>query len=593
MADVFVSYARPDEDAAKRVGAALRADGYRVWWDDDLPAHRPYGEVIEERLKSARAVVVLWSAEAAKSQWVRAEADAARSAGTLVQATLDRTIPPLPFNQIQCADLKDWNAGSDTQGWRKLAASVQALAERRGTTGAKEARQSARDLSVCVLPFQNMSGDAEQEYFSDGISEDITTDLSKISALEVIARNTAFTFKGQSVNVCDVAKKLGVTHVLEGSVRKAGGRVRITAQLIDGRSGGHLWAERYDRDLTDIFTIQDEISQSIVAALKLKLLPEEKKAIEQRGTTNVDAYELYLIARQTWVSGNQSDSRREESVIRLCDRVIDIEPKYGQAWALKALAQAALHFGYNRGTEDGLAAAERALELDPALAEAYSVKARVFAAQRRFAEAEEQIQTALRLNPDCWEANKEGALIYHWAHKFAESAQLFERALELVDDDRHSLGMLASTYRALADHEGLQRTAERYLKAAEAAVATDPGNSAAFGSGAEALVMLGDIKRAKEWIERAVLIEPDGLGMRYNFVCSLLNHSDELDLAFEHLDYVFARSVGAIIRRADIDPDLNRIRADPRFKKMYAEAMERIASLDEQNMEQSSTPAPA
>ena len=153
--------------------------------------------------------------------------------------------------------------------------------------------------------------------------------------------------------------------------------------------------------------------------------------------------------------------------------------------------------------------------------------------------------------------------------------------------------MLASTYRALADHEGLQRTAERYLKAAEAAVATDPGNSAAFGSGAEALVMLGDIKRAKEWIERAVLIEPDGLGMRYNFVCSLLNHSDELDLAFEHLDYVFARSVGAIIRRADIDPDLNRIRGDPRFKKMYAEAMERIASLDEQNMEQSSTPAPA
>ena len=116
-----------------------------------------------------------------------------------------------------------------------------------------------------MLPFQNMSGDAEQEYFSDGISEDITTDLSKVSALEVIARNTAFTFKGQSVNVCEVAQKLGVTHVLEGSVRKVGNRVRITAQLIDGRTGGHVWAERYDRDLTDIFTIQDEISKAIVA----------------------------------------------------------------------------------------------------------------------------------------------------------------------------------------------------------------------------------------------------------------------------------------------------------------------------------------
>src|SRR5213078_1049572 len=119
-----------------------------------------------------------------------------------------------------------------------------------------------RDVSICVLPFQNMSGDAEQEYFSDGISEDITTDLSKISALAVIARNTAFTFKGQSVDVCEVARKLGVTHVLEGSVRKAAGRVRINAQLIDGSTGDHVWAERYDRDLTDIFDLQDEISKA-------------------------------------------------------------------------------------------------------------------------------------------------------------------------------------------------------------------------------------------------------------------------------------------------------------------------------------------
>ena len=129
-----------------------------------------------------------------------------------------------------------------------------------------------------------MSGDSEQEYFSDGISEDITTDLSKISALGVVARNTAFTFKGRSVDVEEVARKLGVSHVLEGSVRKAGGRVRINAQLIDGATGEHVWAERYDRDLEDIFKIQDEISQAIIEALKVKLLPQEKKAIEKRGT---------------------------------------------------------------------------------------------------------------------------------------------------------------------------------------------------------------------------------------------------------------------------------------------------------------------
>ena len=298
MADVFVSYARADEDAAVRVADALRADGYQVWRDDELPAHRAYADVIEERLKSAKAVIVLWSAEAVKSQWVRAEADSARAAGTLVQARLDDSIPPLPFNQIQCADLSGWDGASDAAGWRKLKSSVAALAGAAPAAEAEKPRRRARQLCICVLPFQNMSGDAEQEYFSDGISEDITTDLSKISSLGVVARNTAFTLKGQSIDVADIAKKLGVSHVLEGSVRKAGGRVRINAQLIDGATGEHLWAERYDRDLEDIFAIQDEISKAIVDALKLRLLPEEKKAIEQRGTNSAQAYNLYLLARQ-------------------------------------------------------------------------------------------------------------------------------------------------------------------------------------------------------------------------------------------------------------------------------------------------------
>ena len=193
MSDVFVSYARPDERQAKRIGEALAADGYAVWRDDELPAHRAYAEVIEERLGSAAAVLVLWSADATKSQWVRAEADAARNEGKLIQVTLDGTIPPIPFNQIQCASLT--GAGDPTQatGWPKLLASVEALA---GSPAAAAEPSPRRDrVSICVLPFANMSGDVEQEYFSDGISEDITTDLSKVSALEVIARNTAFQFK--------------------------------------------------------------------------------------------------------------------------------------------------------------------------------------------------------------------------------------------------------------------------------------------------------------------------------------------------------------------------------------------------------------
>jgi len=198
MADIFVSYARPDEGQAVRVADVLRSAGFNVWRDDELPAHRAYADVIDERLKTAAAVVVLWSPEAAKSQWVRAEADAARLAGKLIQATLDGSIPPLPFNQIHCADLKDWNGAADAPGWQKLAASLEAIAGL--PENAKEEQRRVRPkISVCVLPFANMSGDAEQEYFSDGISEDITTDLSKVSALEIIARNTAFMFKGQSI----------------------------------------------------------------------------------------------------------------------------------------------------------------------------------------------------------------------------------------------------------------------------------------------------------------------------------------------------------------------------------------------------------
>src|SRR3954453_9002160 len=244
MAHVFVSYARSDEGLAAKVADRLREDGFEVWRDDELPAHRAYAEVIEERIKGARAVVVLWSAEAAKSQWVRAEADTARSALTLVQATLDGTIPPMPFNQIKCAELKAGDGQRTAPGWRKLIASVAELAGPRAQP--ETSRSSSSTVSVCVLPFQNMSGDPEQEYFSDGISEDITTDLSNVSALEVIARNTAFAFKGQNPDVQQVAKQLSVTHVLEGSVRKAGARVRINAQPIDGTTGKHLWADRFD-----------------------------------------------------------------------------------------------------------------------------------------------------------------------------------------------------------------------------------------------------------------------------------------------------------------------------------------------------------
>jgi adenylate cyclase len=577
MADVFVSYARPDESQATLVADALREAGYTVWRDDELPAHRAYADVIEERLKSAKAAVVLWSSESAKSQWVRSEANVARAAGTLVQATLDDSLPPMPFDQIQCANLNGWDGNRETSGWRKLAASVESLA---GSPSAstERPRVGVRTRSICVLPFANMSGDSEQEYFSDGISEDITTDLSKVSALAVTARNTAFQFKGQSVNICDVAKKLEVSHVLEGSVRKAGNRVRITAQLINGATGDHVWAERYDRDLTDIFAIQDELSKAIVDALKVKLLPQEKEAIGDRCTCNVDAYNLYLMARQAWITGDFGDPRREEKVIRICKRAVELDPDYPQAWALMALAQANLRHGFaGRDTaDDGSAAADRALALDPTIAEAHLPKAWRLAEQGRHEDANAELATALELNPDSWEVNKEAARLFYRQRRADDAARHLEKATQVMEADYHGLGMLLAYYCGHGDNEGVSRTAQRTIEQVEKVLACDPDNGAALAFGAMSLAVLGNREQAGDWIERGLLVDPDNMMMRYNFAWGLNKVFGDPEAAIQMLGAVMANAGANIIRLAANDPNLDNLRDDPRFGVMMQAAMERV-----------------
>jgi len=578
--DVFISYARSSEEDAHRIAQSLRQEGFSVWRDDELPAHRSYSDVIEERLKSAKAVVVLWSAESAKSHWVRAEANTALEGGTLAQAMLDGTIPPMPFNQIQCADLKGWNGDTSSLGWQKLQSSVGALVRTEDDEAEKNAaatsQGAAETLSICVLPFANMSGEAEQEYFSDGISEDIITDLSNVSALSVVARNTSFTFKGESLDVKEVAQKLGVTHVLEGSVRKAGNRVRITAQLIDGAKGDHVWAARFDRDLTDIFEIQDEISKAIVEALKVKLLPAEKKAIESRGTSNVDAYNVYLMARQQWISGSFGEPRRDEGIVRLCQQATTLDPDYAQAWALMALAQAEVRFWHARD-EDPLPAAERALALDSNLAEAHCVKARYLEDEGRAEEAEQQIRTALKLNPDSWEANREAArMLFRHGH-VKDAIPYFEKAGALVDSDWHNPMMVVGCYRSIGDRTTALARAKTALERTERAIGKDPTNSHALAAGANALAMLGDKHRAREWMQRALAFDPNNLSMRYNLACALVQDLDDPDAALEMLGPYFERITSStFIRHLEADPDLDPIRDNVRFKQMLASAKQRL-----------------
>lgn len=580
MTEVFVSYARQDEAQATRIAEALREHGYTVWRDDQLPAHRPYSDVIEERLKSAKAVVVLWSAESAKSHWVRAEADTAREAGTLVQVVLDRTLPPLPFNQIQCADLKNWDGDTSAAAWCKLQSSVDALVkginELAADSDSGRSRPQTIRASICVLPFVNMSGDPEQEYFSDGITEDITTDLSKISALEVVARNTAFGFKGQSPDVKEVAIQLGVSHVLEGSVRKAGNRIRINAQLINGSTGKHLWADRFDRDLTDIFDIQDEISKAIVDALQLKLLPQEKEAIEDRGTSNVDAYSLYLMAREQWISGGFSYPDRHRMIVRLCREATTLDPDYAQAWALMALAQALLRFWH--GTEeDALPAAERALALNASLPEAHCVKARYLDDEGHPDESERQIRIALELAPESWEANREMAAFLYRHGRISEAIPFFDKAASAMESDTSSAAMLTSCYQAVGDELKLREAAHLCVARAERAIAHDPSHASELAWGSGALAILGERDRARDWARRALLIDPDNQSMRYNLACAFSISLADREAAIETLEPYFKRLDSRMqLRHLEADPDFEPISDDPRFKAMIEGAKSRL-----------------
>ncbi|MGH8274806.1 MAG: adenylate/guanylate cyclase domain-containing protein, partial [Gammaproteobacteria bacterium] len=446
-----------------------------------------------------------------------------------------------------------------------------------GTTAVASEKEAPR-LSICVLPFSNMSGDSEQEYFSDGITEDITTDLSKVSALAVTSSNTAFRYKGQHVEIAKVARELKVTHVLEGSVRKAGGRIRINAQLIDGTSDNHVWAERYDRDASDIFAIQDEISKAIVKALRLRLLPEEKKAIERRGTENAEAHNLYLMARQAYITGQEADVRSAEAIVRLCARATELDPNYAQAWALMAVGYYKLCEAKGGHSDDEMATAERALALDPKLAEAHAIKAQILLQHGEADKAAEEVAIALELDPESYEVNRSAATLNYQFRRFEDAIRYFEKALQLMDADVNSAHVMMSCYTALGDSAGLRRAAELSLKRSDVLLAHDPNNSNVMAYSVYALAALGEGERAKARMERTLLIDPRNFNMRYNFACALSVHLKDKQGALDILDSLFATISGGFLAYAKADPDLDLVRDDPRYKAMVAAAEARLTA---------------
>ncbi len=287
--------------------------------------------------------------------------------------------------------------------------------------------------SLAVLPFTNMSGDPEQEYFADGITEDIITDVSKLSGLFVIARNSSFTFKKQNVDVKEVGRKLGVRHVLEGSVRKAGQKVRINVQLIDAASGGHVWAERFDRDLEDIFALQDEVTQKIVETLKVTLTGSEQARREERGKVNSEAYDYFIRARGLILQFNAQGASEARAML---ERALEIDPGLAQAYAYMSVVYCTEYL--NRWNdpapdqlEQALVLARRAVkanELDPISHNALAI---ALMWNAKLDEAEREARRAIELEPNYAEAYGTLGGALHFTGRHEESIASCEQALRL------------------------------------------------------------------------------------------------------------------------------------------------------------------
>ena len=577
MADIFVSYARADRDLVAPLVDALEAEGWSVWWDPAITPGDDFEDLIAQQLSDAAAVIVVWTPNSVSSRWVKGEARDAADREALAPVRFNDARLPIDFRAIHTTDLDGWNGDRTNQAFsdlkRALAAKLKARAESMATTAAKT--DSRPTISICVLPFDNMSGDPEQEYFSDGVTEDIITDLSKVGALSVVSRNSAFSFKGKDADLRQIASQLGVSHILEGSVRKAGNRVRITAQLINAADDAHLWAERYDRDLDDIFALQDEISEAVVDALRLTLLPEEKRALEHRSTTNSEAYQLYLMARQFSVMGNE---RHQEIVVRICKRAVEIDEHYALAWATMAITQWDMH-RRNAAEDDGRAAAEKAIAIDPDLAEGHAAMGAVLYGDGKFEDGLAACRRAIKIDPNSYESNRLAGLCAFALANYGDARDYFETAARVIPTEFYASAIAPQCYEALGDNAGAKAAAKRALERLEAVISKEPDHGRAIGLGVATLASLNELDRAKEWMTRGLLLDPNNAMLKFNFACAM-SSAGELDRALDLLDEVIYDASRGLLMYLEKDTDFDPLRDHPRFASIIQKANDRLAESE-------------
>jgi adenylate cyclase len=569
--DVFLSYSAADKDTALAILAGLEKQGIRCWIAPrDIPAGSEYGQQIVDAVKACRVFLVVFSTGANASPHVRREVERAVS--------LDRTIVPFRVENVAptgameyCLGGTHWLDAFTLPIEPHVATLVSTLRTMLGASagpqaGVEAAAEPAERVSIAVLPFNNMSGDSEQEYFSDGITEDIITDLSKVSGLFVVARNTVFTYKGKAVKVQDVCRELDVKYVLEGSVRKAGAKVRVNGQLINGETGGHVWADRYDRDLTDIFAIQDEITHAIVEQLKVKLLPQERKSIEQAPTDNIEAYTYYLRGRQFFHRHSKSYYQLAR---RMFAKAVELDPAYARAYAGIADCDSFLflHYHIDISIDTILATSAQALALDAGLAEAHASRGLALSLVEKYDEAMPEFERAISLDPNSFEAHYFMARACFAQNKMDRAAALFERAAELRPEDYQALSMLRMIYPSLGREQDVPSVARRVVERAERELAAHPENPRPAYLGAGCLINLGQLERAREWLARAMAIDPDDVLTQYNVACVLAQLGDH-DQAFDLLERLLPHANHETKSWIKHDSDFDQLRALPRYKKV-------------------------
>lgn len=418
--------------------------------------------------------------------------------------------------------------------------------------------------SIAVLPLMNMSNDPEQDYFCDGISEEIINALAQLGNLRVVARTSAFSFKGKTPDVKEIGKALDVSTLLEGSVRKSGNRLRISIQLIRVADSSHLWSNRYDRELVDIFAIQDDIAQNVATALKGYLTQAEKEIIRRPGTV-IEAYEYFLKGRQFF-----HQLFLKEAILQF-EKAIELDTDYALAYAGLADVHSWL-YEWEGGKASDLAAAEKnslkALTLAPNMSESHSSRAYVLSLGQNYAEAEKEFEKAIQINSNSYEAYYLFGRSFFSRGEIQKSAEMFQKASEVRREDYQSVLLLAQSLRILGDAGADDITREGISKARKQ-LKFNPTDRRILSLASGSLFEIGEREEAYEWINRALDLYPDDAGVLINAACNYAKDGKK-EMALSILEKAFGKGYGNV-KWISHDPDFDSVRDEPRFKALLGQ----------------------